>query len=433
MWEVKNLKLLVCDVEGTIFQSYKIKSAQHASYIWTAIAESLGKEAEREEINTQKKWRDGGYGSRQDGKAYIDWVNDTIRIHMKYKLNKKQFSQLIYKAPYIDGVVDFFKQLDRNNYIPILISGGIQNLNERACEELGIDLDNSYASCKYFFNDKGQIEEELTFSNTCNFFGKQEIVKIALRKYGLSNSDWVFIGDGINDVSVAEWAATQNAVSIGISPVDELKKVVTYSYDNFSNMMIDNNFMYKMNFFAHEPIIQPSQNPIDDEIKLAQDKVEKKIGRFKINALEENAKKRIVRVVETVTPQNLARFNGIQKSLEQGELSFALVSKAVGQTPLVSALLQPFTNAAEIMVYVCLALTEDKEYLKNLLDFDISLRKHCERIENPDLQKVMREYLNNRNISAHSFRAIPIDAAQTFIRRTYEIIQRLELIINFDY
>ena len=97
------MKLLVCDVEGTIFKPHMIKSAQHASYIWTAIAAALGKDAEREEILTQKKWALGGYGHRQDGQAYIDWVNDTIRIHMKYGLNKDIFDRLIDDAPYIDG------------------------------------------------------------------------------------------------------------------------------------------------------------------------------------------------------------------------------------------------------------------------------------------------------------------------------------------
>lgn len=64
------MKLLVCDIEGTIFKPHAIISAQHASYIWTAIAEALGKEAEREEINSQRKWRDGGYGRYNTGAAY---------------------------------------------------------------------------------------------------------------------------------------------------------------------------------------------------------------------------------------------------------------------------------------------------------------------------------------------------------------------------
>lgn len=50
------MKLIICDVEGTIFQPHMIKDARHASYIWTVIAEFLGKEAEQQEIDTQKKW-----------------------------------------------------------------------------------------------------------------------------------------------------------------------------------------------------------------------------------------------------------------------------------------------------------------------------------------------------------------------------------------
>ena len=55
------MKLLVCDVEGTIFRPHMIKDSQHASYIWTAIATALGKNAEREEIRTQEKWNRGEY------------------------------------------------------------------------------------------------------------------------------------------------------------------------------------------------------------------------------------------------------------------------------------------------------------------------------------------------------------------------------------
>lgn len=48
------MKLLVCDVEGTIFEPHMIKDAEHASYIWTKIVDVLGESAKREEIQTQK-------------------------------------------------------------------------------------------------------------------------------------------------------------------------------------------------------------------------------------------------------------------------------------------------------------------------------------------------------------------------------------------
>ena len=424
------MKLLVSDVEGTIFQPRKIKGAQHASYIWTAIAEALGKDAEREEINTQRKWREGGYGLRKDGQAYVDWVNDSIGIHVKYKLGEQTFVRLIDEAPYVDGVVEFFARLDRNKYIPILISGGIQNLNERACRELCIDADDSYAACKYFFNAKNMIDKDLTFSNTCNFYGKQELVQIALRKYGLGNADWVYMGDGINDVSVAEWATKQNAVSIGISPIDDLKEVASYTYDSFNHMMEDNELMAKLNFFTSKPSISREHTQIRPALEIAKNNVTRQVGKLNLEALETRAIKRLSRIVGHISPSDKRKFVGIEKLLLQGELSLILVSAELREKPVVSALLQPFSSAAESMIYICLALTDDKQYIGNLLNYDFSLRKHRERIENPGLRKVMREYFHNRNISAHTFQEISADAAKTFIRRTYEIIQRLELIID---
>lgn len=56
------MKLIVFDVEGTIFKPYLLKESEHASYIWTKIAYELGEEAEIEEIETQKRWRKGAYG-----------------------------------------------------------------------------------------------------------------------------------------------------------------------------------------------------------------------------------------------------------------------------------------------------------------------------------------------------------------------------------
>jgi len=425
------MKLLVCDVEGTIFRPHKIKSTQHASYIWTAIAESLGKEAESEEINTQRKWHNGDYGSRRDGRAYINWVNASIGIHIEHGLDEKTFRHLIDTAPYIDGVVDFFARLDHNKYIPILISGGIQNLNEKACRDLNIASDDSFAACKYFFNKKGLIDKDLTFSNTCDFYGKQELVKIALRKYGLGNTDWVFVGDGINDVSVAEWASEKSVVSIGISPVDAFKEVATHSFDSFSLMMADRELMKSLDFFSDESVVPLTHNQSNNTMEAARIKVDKQVGKLNLEALEARAFRRLSRVVKHEKSSEARKFKGIQQLLEQGELCFALISNELGQAPIVSALLQPFSNAAEIMIYVCLALT-DKDYLEKLLQKDFSLRNHRKRIENLALSAVMYEYFNNRNISAHTSQKIPTDAAQTFIRRTYEIIQRLELIINPD-
>ncbi|MGD9567050.1 MAG: HAD family hydrolase [Sedimentibacter sp.] len=235
------MKLLVCDVEGTIFKPHMIKSSLHASYIWTKIAATLGKDAEKEEIITQKKWRDNDYGFSASGQAYMNWVKDTIKIHKKHGLTKEIFDNVINSAEYVDGAEEFFKRLNRKEYIPVLISGGIQNLSFKACEDLNIEKQNSFSSCEYFFDNNGKVDENLTFLNTSNFFGKHEMVKIVLRKYGLNSDDWIFIGDGINDVGIA----LDSPISIGIDPIKELAKVIDYSYIDFYELMNDPTLLEK--------------------------------------------------------------------------------------------------------------------------------------------------------------------------------------------
>ena len=235
------MKLLVCDVEGTIFKPHMIKSSLHASYIWTKIATELGKDAEKEEIATQRKWRNNEYGFSASGQAYMNWVKETIRIHKKYGLTKQLIDTVINSAEYVDGVEEFFSKINRSEYIPVLISGGIQNLSFKACEDLNIEKQNSFSACEYFFDANGKINENLTFLNTSNFFGKHEMVKIVLRKYGLSDNDWIFIGDGINDVAIA----IDSPLSIGIEPVKELAKIIDFSYNNFYELMNDSKFLEK--------------------------------------------------------------------------------------------------------------------------------------------------------------------------------------------
>lgn len=425
------MKLLVCDIEGTIFKPHMIKSAQHASYIWTAIAEALGKEAQKEEINTQKKWRDGGYGKYNTGVAYKKWVNDSIEIHKKYHLKKAVFDQLIHDAPYIDGVQRFFEQLNRDEYIPIFISGGIQNLNQKACVDLGVDIDDSYASCEYYFDHDGEIDDTLTFLNTCNFYGKQELINVALRKHGLGADDWIFIGDGINDVSVAGIAS----LAIGIAPIDELKEVVDYSFNNFTDLLQCHELLeeYKLIGKRQSKQALSTWGPHDGQLKeRSKRNVDKQVWNLHLTNLEKRAYKRYKREVgDAKAIENKSRFFGIEFLLMQGEYILSLFEQ-MGETEIASAALQPFCSAAEIMVNVTLALTGRNSELHSLFNAESTLRGLIERIDNESLRTVLQAYRLNRNAIAHSCQVLPIRAGCSLARRTYENIQRLELIANPD-
>jgi len=200
-------KLLVCDVEGTIFKAtFRLEGAEYASTMWQPIAEVLGKSPK--EFETHQKWERGEYES------YIDWVKDSIDIHMKAGLTESAFNNLINAAEYNEGVESFFSLLNRNEWVPVLISGGFQNLVDRAMKEL--DIDYGFGACKYFFDNYGYLEK-YTLQHS-DFGGKVSFLK-TLPEY-LEN-DWIFVGDGKNDVPIASLATK----AFGINPHEELRAV----------------------------------------------------------------------------------------------------------------------------------------------------------------------------------------------------------------
>lgn len=219
------MKLIVCDVEGTIFDAqYRIDGTEYASTLWQPIAQALGEDAVREEYLTHKKWDNLQYNT------YLDWVEDSIRIHRNYGLEEKVFNSLINDAKYKPGVVKFFKELDRSEYIPVLVSGGFQNLIERAQRELNIKY--GFGACNYIFGKSGKL---FGYSlQPSDFKDKMNTILWIFDHYGLDNKrDWIFIGDGKNDKYIAELAP----ISFGIDPHPELEKVVDFKIESFDEIL----------------------------------------------------------------------------------------------------------------------------------------------------------------------------------------------------
>lgn len=216
------MKLLVCDVEGTIFKAqYRIEGTEYASTMWQPLARCLGEPAVQEEKETHDRWK------RKEYKSYIEWVEATIAIHKKYGLRKADFDSLIETAEYNDGVLDFFDKLDRSKYVPVLVSGGFQELIRKAQRDLNIKY--GYGACEYHFHEDGMLmSHNLT---PCDFDGKYDYIKGLFSVYGLNaNEDWVFIGDGKNDVNIARKAPLR----ICINPHDELRSISDYTVEDFS-------------------------------------------------------------------------------------------------------------------------------------------------------------------------------------------------------
>lgn len=219
-------KLLVCDVEGTIFKAeYKIDGTDYASTMWQPLARSLGEAAIEEEVTTHKKW------DNKDYKNYTEWVEATIRIHKKYGLHRDVFHSLINEAKYNEGVIEFFAKLDRNKYIPVLVSGGFEELIGRAMRELGIFY--GYGACEYFFdhNDGKLAGHKL---KNCDFEDKFDHIESILKRFQLNaKTDWVFVGDGKNDIHIAQKAP----ISFGINAHPQLAKVVHHQIKSFTEII----------------------------------------------------------------------------------------------------------------------------------------------------------------------------------------------------
>lgn len=217
-------KLLVLDVEGTLFESrIRLPGTELSSTIWQAIAAALGPAAEQDEIDTHRKWHAGEYS------CYMEWMKDTIRIHKAHGLRRKAFAEIVSNACYNAGVQETLSKVDRQLYEPVLISGGFSELATRVNRDFGFN--HSFAACTYFFD----AEERLSGFNLlpCDFEGKLHFIRLMLQEYRLGDSDWVFVGDGLNDVKIASAAP----LSVGYRPHPALAQVVTYSITNFSDLL----------------------------------------------------------------------------------------------------------------------------------------------------------------------------------------------------
>jgi len=218
------VKLLVLDVEGTLYRtSIRLPGTSIDSTIWQAIANELGPQAIAEEVQTHQKWHRGEY------RSYLDWMKDTIHIHQRYGLTASLFKKLIDGAEYNDDVPGTLARIDRSRYEILLISGGFRELAARA--QIDFSIRHAFAACEYIFDR----QEQLIGYNLlpCDFQGKIDFIQLMIREYGLSNADWVFVGDGVNDVPIARIAPT----SIAYAAHKDLKAVASHSITSFRTLL----------------------------------------------------------------------------------------------------------------------------------------------------------------------------------------------------
>lgn len=209
-------KIIFFDMDGTIFNNgLKDSHGNTAPSTWTIIAKHLGEKALLEEEETKVKWSNKQY------KGYLDWMNDTIRIHKKYGLKKDYFYKVINSIPYFKGVEETIKILKKHEIILCLITGSFKEMGDRIIKDLGFR--HVIAACEYFWDEKGLLNGWNLLP--CDYDGKLIFMEQIMLEHGLGKNQCAFIGDGRNDIPLAESVGT----SICFNGAKELQEVCDYS------------------------------------------------------------------------------------------------------------------------------------------------------------------------------------------------------------
>ena len=175
--------------------------------------------------------------------------------------------------------------------------------------------------------------------------------------------------------------------------------------------------------------------------RLSQDRVSLQAGALGIPSLEQKAWNRISKLSRSIPEKDIGRIKsktfGIIPLLTFGELQFALNFEMLKSKRIVSAVMQPFCSATELMIYVTFILYASEEKLKKYIRSESGDPRYrpgvyslTEEFEMKAIIPVLNDYRRLRNLVAHTYQEIPIEAGRSLIQRTYENIQRLELIAN---
>jgi hypothetical protein len=220
-----------------------------------------------------------------------------------------------------------------------------------------------------------------------------------------------------------------NSDSIEVSNLDRIYIDEDNCYDATSEAIVSENIL-DINFNNIDEM------SIKEQINI---KINQQVGRLQLDILEKRAWDRILKSGiknENVNSRIKSKLKGITPLLKDGELSIALLSNISKEKYISSACLQPFCNAIEIMIYISFVLLANTSELNKFIQTEIGeytkkikLYEIIKGIPKETLGSVLDDYRQYRNTIAHTYQIIPIEAAYAFIQRTYENIQRLELII----
>jgi phosphoserine phosphatase len=187
---MKNLKLVVFDVDGTLMSAHS----------WQFLHEALGT------WNKGQQYFGMFFGGRI---TYEQWAR--LDASLWQSLPLEQVKRIISTMPYTYGAKEAISILREKGFKVFLLSAGVSLVAERINEEIGVD--------GYLANDLIVRNGLLTGDVKVNvsFYGKDKVLSKMLPTWNLKMKDCVSVGDDPTLIPLFKKAG----LSIAFNPVDE--------------------------------------------------------------------------------------------------------------------------------------------------------------------------------------------------------------------
>lgn len=222
-----SIKLLFLDMEGTIFAKQQIQLRPEEPYhhhsLWSRLMHELGPAALEDDAKTILKWDAGEYQS------YLDWCDESLRNLQKHGLTRGLFEKTLDSIPYNRGVKEIFGILHERGVKTAIVSGGFIEQARRAQKDLKIT--HAYAAADLLWDNDGTLVHWNIFPS--DYEGKVDFMRLLMREYGLCQKECGFVGDGKNDVPIAQEVGR----SFAYQAHPELRDVATHEIEELTEIL----------------------------------------------------------------------------------------------------------------------------------------------------------------------------------------------------
>lgn len=202
------IKLVVFDQDGVLYDVGNKGKLNDDLTTWQQIAQTIGKL--EQDARLYQQWAEGEFDS------YLEWTEASVKMHHRGGLTEEKYFSVINNLPYMAQAKKTVAELKKRGYLTAIISGGYRKQAIRA--KLDLEIDYIFAACEYIFDEEQLRDWVLT---PCGYYGKVEFLKALIKDLGLNLQQCAAVGDGFNDVPLAEAVG----LSIAFNAEHTLKEV----------------------------------------------------------------------------------------------------------------------------------------------------------------------------------------------------------------